>query len=77
MWRWCCSAEFQKTSVLISATVGRQRRKIETEAAAHLVRRWAGADTELRAGDSMVNCLMVLCCDPLAIALTAAASARR
>jgi hypothetical protein len=55
------------------AAIGRQ---IETEAAPIPVRR-LGVDTDSEKAIRWLIALMVLCCDPLAIALTAAASARR
>jgi len=53
------------------ASVAAKGRQMETEAAPiRYVAEFVGADTWLIA-------LMVMCCDPLAIALTAAASRRR
>jgi hypothetical protein len=55
-----------------------QSRWIETEAAPiRYVAELVGADTDTERAIRSVVALMVLCCDPLAIALTAAASARR
>jgi hypothetical protein len=60
------------------ASLAAQSRRIETEAApiryvAELVSVAADSERAIR----WLIALMVLCCDPLAIALTAAASARR
>jgi hypothetical protein len=53
-------------------------RQIETEAAPiRYVAELIGADTDSERAIRWLIALMVLCCDPLAIALTAAASARR
>ena len=53
-------------------------RRIETEAAPiRYVAELLGADTDSEKAIRWLIALMVLCCDPLAIALTAAASARR
>jgi hypothetical protein len=50
----------------------------ETEAALiRYVAELPGADADQREGNSLSLALMVLCCDQLVIALTAAASARR
>jgi hypothetical protein len=50
----------------------------ETEAAPiRYVAELIGADTDSERAIRWLIALMVLCCDPLAIALTAAASARR
>jgi hypothetical protein len=55
-----------------------QGRKIETGAAPiRYVAELLGLDTECEKAIRWLIALMVLCCDPLAIALTAAASARR
>ncbi len=60
------------------AAVGAQGRQIETEAAPiRYVADLVGADTDSERAIRWLIALMVLCCDPLAIALTAAASARR
>jgi len=59
------------------ASVGAKGRQIETEAA--LIRYVAelnGTDADSERAIRWLIALMVLCCDPLAIALTAAASAR-
>jgi hypothetical protein len=55
------------------ASLAAQSRRIETEAAAILV----GADTDSERAIRYLIALMILCCDPLAIALTVAGSARR
>jgi hypothetical protein len=53
-------------------------RQMETEAAPiRYVAELVGADTDSERALRWLILLMVLCCDPLAIALTAAASARR
>jgi hypothetical protein len=53
-------------------------RRIEIEAAPiRYVAELIGADTDSERAIRWLITLMVLCCDPLAIALTAAASARR
>jgi hypothetical protein len=60
------------------ATVAARGRQIETEAAPiRYVAELLGADTDSERAIRWLIALMVLCCDPLAIALTAAASARR
>jgi hypothetical protein len=60
------------------ATVAVQSRRIETEAAPiKYVAELIGADTDSERAIRWLIALMVLTCDPLAIALTAAASARR
>src|SRR6266446_1792811 len=60
------------------ATVAAKGRQIETEAAPiRYVAELLGADTDSERAIRWLIALMVLCCDPLAIALTAAASARR
>jgi hypothetical protein len=52
--------------------------KGSTEAAPiRYVAEFVGADTDSERAIRWLIALMVLCCDPLAIALTAAASARR
>jgi hypothetical protein len=57
---------------------GRPSPRIETEAAPiRYVGELVGADTDNERAIRWLIALMVLCCDPLAIALTAAASARR
>jgi hypothetical protein len=59
-----------------AATAARGR-QIETEAAPiRYVAELVGADTDSEKAIRWLIALMVLCCDPLAIALTAAASAR-
>ena len=58
------------------ATVAAKGRQIETEAAPiRYVAELVGADTDSERAIRWLIALMVLCCDPLAIALTAAASA--
>jgi hypothetical protein len=58
------------------ATVAAKGRQIETEAAPiRYVAELIGADTDSEKAIRWLIALMVLCCDPLAIALTAAASA--
>jgi hypothetical protein len=53
-------------------------RQIVTEAAPiHYVAKLVGADTDSERAIRWLILMMVLCCDPLAIALTAAASAGR
>jgi hypothetical protein len=60
------------------ASVAAQGRRIETEAAPiRYVAELIGTDTDSEQAIRWLIALMVLCCDPLAIALTAAASARR
>jgi hypothetical protein len=60
------------------ASVAANGRRIETEAAPiRYVAELVGADTDSEKAIRWLIALMVLCCDPLAIALTAAASARR
>ena len=60
------------------ATVTAKGRQIETEAAPiRYVAGLVGADTDSERAICSLIALMVLCCDPLATALTAAASARR
>jgi hypothetical protein len=64
-----------KTECLSLAT---ESRRIETEAApVRYVAELIGANTDSERAIRWLIALMVLCCDPLAIALTAAASARR
>jgi hypothetical protein len=58
------------------AAVGAKGRQMETEAAPiRYVAELLGADTDSERAIRWLIALMVLCCDPLAIALTAAASA--
>src|SRR6266853_2866335 len=58
--------------------LGRPSRLNETEASPiRYVAELIGADTDSARAIRWLIALMVLCCDPLAIALTAAASARR
>ncbi len=60
------------------AALGAKGRQIETEAAPiRYVAELVGADADSERAIRWLIALMVLCCDPLAIALTAAASARR
>jgi hypothetical protein len=60
------------------ATVAAKGKQIETEALPiRYVAELIGADTDSEKAIRWLIALMVLCCDPLAIALTAAASARR
>ena len=60
------------------ATVAAKGRQFETESAPiRYVAELVGADTDSEKAIRWLIALMVLCCDPLAIALTAAASARR
>jgi hypothetical protein len=55
-----------------------QRGRIEAEAAPiRYVAELVGADTDSERAIRWLIALMALCCDPLTIALTAAASARR
>jgi hypothetical protein len=59
------------------AALGAKGRQIETEAAPiRYVVELIGSDTDSEQAIRWLIALMVLCCDPLAIALTAAASAR-
>jgi len=60
------------------ASVTAQSRRIETEATPiRYVAELLGTDTDSEKAIRWLIALMVLTCDPLAIALTAAASARR
>ncbi len=60
------------------ASLAAQSRRIETEAAPiRYVAELIGADTDSERAIRWLIALMVLRCDPLAIALTAAASVRR
>ena len=60
------------------ASLAAKGRQIETEAAPiRYVAELFGTDTDSERAIRWLIALMVLCCDPLAIALTAAASARR
>jgi hypothetical protein len=60
------------------ASVAAQGKRIETEAAPiRYVAELLGIDTDSEKAIRWLIALMVLCCDPLAITLTAAASARR
>jgi hypothetical protein len=60
------------------ASLAAQSRRIETEAAPiRYVAELVGADRDSERAIRWLIALMVLTCDPLAIALTAAASARR
>ena len=59
------------------ASVAARGRQIETEAAPiRYVAELLGVDTDSEKAIRWLIALMVMCCDPLAIALTAAASAR-
>jgi len=59
------------------ASVAAKGRQIETESAPiRYVAELVGADTDSERAIRWLIALMVLCCDPLAIAFTAAASAR-
>ncbi len=59
------------------AALGAKGRQLETEAAPiRYVAELVGADTDSERAIRWLIALMVLCCDPLAIALTAAASRR-
>jgi hypothetical protein len=60
------------------ASVAANGRQIETESAPiRYVAELLGLDTDSEKAIRLLIALMVMCCDPLAIALTAAASARR
>jgi hypothetical protein len=60
------------------ASLSAKGRQIETEAVPiRYVAEFIGVDTDSEKAIRWLIALMVLCCDPLAIALTAAASARR
>jgi hypothetical protein len=60
------------------ASLSARGKQIETEAAPiRYVAEFLGVDTDSERAIRWLIALMVLCCDPLAIALTAAASARR
>ncbi len=60
------------------ASVAAKGEQMETEAAPiRYVAELLGVDTDAEKAIRWLIALMVLCCDPLAIALTAAASARR
>jgi len=60
------------------AALGAKGRQIETEAAPiRYVAELVGVHTDSERAIRWLIALMVLCCDPLAIALTAAASTRR
>ncbi len=60
------------------AALGAKGRQMKTEAAPiRYVAELVGADADNKRAIRWLIALMVLCCDPLAIALTAAASARR
>jgi len=60
------------------AALSAKGRQIETEASPiRYVAELVGVDTDSERAIRWLIALMVLCCDPLAIALTAAASARR
>jgi hypothetical protein len=60
------------------ASLAARGKQIETEGAPiRYVAELLGIDTDSEKAIRWLIALMVLCCDPLAIALTAAASARR
>jgi hypothetical protein len=60
------------------AALAAKGKQAETEAAPiRYVAELVGADTDSERAIRWLILMMVLCCDPLAIALTAAASARR
>ncbi len=60
------------------AALGAKGRQVETEAAPiRYVAEFLGADADSERAIRWLIALMVLCCDPLALTLTAAASARR
>jgi hypothetical protein len=60
------------------ASVAAKGRQIETEVAPiRYVAELLGADTDSERAIRWLIALMVMCCDPLVIALTAAASAQR
>jgi len=60
------------------ASVAAKGRQVETEAAPiRYVAELVGTNTDSERAIRWLILMMVLCCDPLAIALTAAASARR
>ena len=60
------------------ASLSAKAHQIETEAAPiRYVAELIGADADSERAIRWLIALMVMCCDPLAIALTAAASARR
>jgi hypothetical protein len=65
-------AEWSSTSNAAKAAPSRGRRR-----AYPLVAELIGADTDSERANCFLITLMVLTCDPLAIALTAAASARK
>jgi hypothetical protein len=81
--REALSGQRQREGVVLAdlkaerATLGAKGRQIETEAAPiRYVAELVGADTDSERAIRWLILLMVLTCDPLAIALTAAASAR-
>jgi hypothetical protein len=60
------------------ATVAAKGRQIETDAAPiRYVAEFLGLDTDSERAIQWLIALIVLCCDPLAIALTAASARRR
>jgi hypothetical protein len=82
--REALSGQRQREGVILAdlkaerAALSAKGRQIETEAAPiRYVAELIGADTDAERAIRWLIALMVLCCDPLAIALTAAASARR
>ena len=71
-------AKCPRTRGVCEGRVAAKGRQIETEAAPiRYVAELVGADTDSERAIRWLIALMVLCCDPLATALTAAASARR
>jgi hypothetical protein len=67
-------ADFKAERFVLAA----KRRQIETEAAPiRYVAELIGEDTDSERAIRWLILIMVICCDPLAIALTAAASAPR
>ncbi len=72
------AGERNEAAGTLRASLAAQGRRIETDAAPiRYVAELVGADTDSERAIRWLIALMVLCCDPLAIALTAAASARR
>jgi hypothetical protein len=77
-WPWAGRASSPAALKAERASLAAQGRKIETEAAPiRYVGELLGLDTDSEKAIRWLIALMALCCDPLAIALTAAASARR
>lgn len=76
--RFVARAERPEIQGRKSEIVPQDGRQIEAEAAPiRNVAELFGADTDSERASRWLIALMVLCCDPLAIALTAATSARR